>query len=87
MRAWMVSALWNLKTMPATMIGDINSEQSCIYPHGKGNNPVVKIDYVFVLGNMESKTDTCMQKVKKSILDNYNLIPTNSDLMKLYKLK
>jgi len=85
-RGWF-PLLWNLKSMPSTMIGNINSEQPCIYPHGKGNNPPVKIDYVFILGNIDLRTDSCNEMIKKSIVDNYNLIPNNSDLMKLYKLK
>ena len=68
-RGWF-PLLWNLKAMPQTMIGDLDSDQPCIYPHGRGNQKQVKIDYIFVLGNMNSRTDSCNLAVKKSINEN-----------------
>ena len=58
-----------------------------IYPHGKGTKRTINVDYVFVLGNLDSRTDSCTLLVKKNIEDYYVSLPTNSDLMKLYKLK
>jgi hypothetical protein len=58
----------------------------CLQWKSNPQNPMVRIDYVFVLGNIDSKTDSCNQKIKQILTEHYTLT-YNSENSKLYQLK
>jgi len=78
---------WNEQNIPNTLFGNISNDKiSCVRWKSNAKNPSIKIDYVFLLGNIESKDDSCTRKVKQIILNNYTLV-YNSECCKLYHLK
>jgi hypothetical protein len=78
---------WNENSMPNTLFGDMSIDnQSCSQWKSNTQNSPIKIDYVFVLGNIDLKTDSCNQKIKQTLLDNYTLI-YHSENCNLYQFK
>lgn len=79
---------WNDKSIPNTLIGDkgIIDLTGCIQWRSNANNQSIKIDYVFVFGNIDLKTDSCNQEIKQIILENYTLTYYSNNC-KLYQLK
>ena len=66
---------WNKKTIPNTLFGNLDKNQlPCLKWESNIKNASKKIDYIFVLGNMELKNDSCNQAIKQNVLENYFLI-------------
>jgi hypothetical protein len=78
---------WNEKSIPNTLLGNTSvNDLLCLQWKSNPQNPSIKIDYVFVLGNMNAKTDSCNQELKQILLENY-ILTYHSENCKLYLLK
>ena len=78
---------WNEASIPNTLLGSTPSNKlSCLQWKSNAQNPTRPIDYVFVLGNMDAKADSCNQEIKQILSDNYSLT-YHTDNCKLYQLK
>ena len=75
---------WNEKSIPNTLIS--LNELPCLQWKSFSQNSSIKIDYVFVLGNMNAKTDSYNKEIKQILLENY-ILTYNSESCKLYKNK
>lgn len=79
--------LWNEDSMPNVMMGNVGSAQfPCLQWKSNSHGKTVLIDYVFVLGDMESKTDSCTQQAVRSIKEQYTLVFSNEHC-KLFEKK
>jgi len=71
---------WNDDSIPNTLLGNIESNKmSCLSWKTNRENKTDVIDYVFVLGNLDMKADSCGLIIKNHILENYNLVFNNED--------
>lgn len=78
---------WNTNSIPKLQFGNISVENiPCIQTMNNGDNPTKTIDYVFVLGQIEDKIDSCSIEIKRVIKENYSLI-YRSNSCSLYKVK
>ena len=69
---------WNESKIPNLKLGTIHAtELSCTQWKSNPNNPEKMIDYVFIFGNIESKTDPCNLQIKNVLLEHYTLIDNN----------
>jgi hypothetical protein len=63
---------WNHKSLPNTKFGELVwNEAPCIEWFSNIENKEVMIDYIFILGDLESKIDSCNLKVKQNLKVNY----------------
>lgn len=77
---------WNDKSFPNTLLGMLGSNQlSCAHWKSNNQNLPVQADYVFILGNMDSKSDSCTNLIKENILANYSLVCQTNNC-KLYQI-
>ncbi|MBC7488127.1 MAG: hypothetical protein H7282_15405 [Cytophagaceae bacterium] len=77
---------WNAQT-PNVSLGNSNmSEFPCQQWRGNDSRILERIDYVFVLGDMNSKTDSCNAILQLTIKENYTLV-NQSKYARLYELK
>lgn len=77
---------WNDNSIPNTLLGNISSNQlPCLIWKGNTQNPPLKIEYVFVLGDNDTKIDSCNQRIKNAILNDYEIIYQNEDC-KLFRV-
>jgi hypothetical protein len=78
---------WNTNSIPNLQFGNISVENNpCIQTMNNKDNPIKTIDYVFVLGQIEDKIDSCSIEIKRVIKQNYSLTYRSNSCM-LYKLK
>lgn len=71
---------WNNDSIPNTLLGNIESNKiSCLQWRSNSENKSERIDYVFILGNLDMKSDSCSLIVKTHILENYKLIYHNEN--------
>lgn len=78
---------WNEEHYPNFQIGSERPEDfPCLKIKTSSPNRLHKVDYVFVIGNIESKTDSCSQKIKQNLSENYSLHHSSQNC-KLYKLR
>lgn len=71
---------WKEESVPNTILGNLAVNQlPCLQWKSNVENPTVKIDYVFVLGNLNVKTDSCSMILKDAIFENYELIYSNNN--------
>jgi len=76
---------WNEKSIPNTLFGNVSlNEFPCLQWKSNTQNLPVKMDYIFVLGNIDLKIDSCNQKIKQNLFKNYTLT-YYSENCKLYK--
>lgn len=77
---------WNEAKIPATLLGTTPPEQySCLEWKSNAQSSLKKpIDYVFILGDIDSGTDSCTASIKENLEQNYSLISKteNSQLFK-----
>lgn len=79
--------LWDYENMPNAKLKDIEtSELFCLFWKNNSMNPTKIIDYVFVLGTIDSQSEGCGLEAKTHILKNYSLHYKNEEC-ELYKLK
>jgi hypothetical protein len=77
---------WNDASIPNTLLGNTSShELSCLQWKSNNQNPTVIIDYVFVLGNIDAKSDACNIIIKQILSEKYTLT-YSSDNCKLYQI-
>ena len=78
---------WNEKSIPNAILSNISlNDNLCLQWKRNTQNPPIIIDYVFILGDMEAKTDSCDQIIKQNLFKYYTLI-YRSEICKLYKNK
>ncbi len=79
---------WNDKSIPNLLLGNITrfDQLNCLKWRSNAKNTSTKIEYVFVLGNMDARMDSCNQKIKHIINENYNLI-YHAESCKLFRAK
>jgi len=78
---------WNESKIPNTLFGDKQSgEIACLSWKSNEQNPSKVIDYVFVLGKIESNSDLCNQDIINTLLENYILV-YEAESCSLYQLK
>ena len=78
---------WNQNTMPNTLFGDLSwNDVPCIEWHSNTANNEQVIEYVFVLGELDSKVDSCNQIVKQN-LSNYYMQTFRNESCTLYQRK
>ena len=78
---------WNDAQMPNLILGDIpNGTLPCISWKSNLNNPAKKIDYVYIVGNPDTRIDSCTLKVKEVLAKKYTLV-NSIGFYSLYKLK
>ena len=71
---------WKESSIPNTMLGGLTADQlPCLQWKSNIKNPAANIDYVFVLGNLDMKTDSCNTVLKSVISKNYELIYSNNN--------
>jgi hypothetical protein len=71
---------WNETKIPNTLLGTVASKDlPCLRWESNKKNVSEEIDYVFVLGNITSPTDSCSIKARALITDNYQLIYENEN--------
>ncbi|HBL73696.1 MAG: hypothetical protein A2W90_13215 [Bacteroidetes bacterium GWF2_42_66] len=71
---------WKESFIPNTMLGNLTANQlPCLQWKSNIENSMAKIDYVFVLGNLDMKTDSCSTVLKDAIFENYELICSNNN--------
>lgn len=80
---------WNDKEIPITRFGNWNMRHISCLSWNRGieeQSSVHNIDYVFILGDWETKTDSCAIEIKKNLNEHYQLF-SSTENCKLYKLK
>lgn len=78
---------WNEKSIPNVLLGNIPSKQfSCFHWKNNIQNHPLPIDYIFVFGNLDEKTDSCDQVIKQILSEQY-ILKYNSNSCKLYQIK
>ncbi|MFH1005239.1 MAG: hypothetical protein V1781_07080 [Bacteroidota bacterium] len=80
---------WNDKQLPAMTLGDtIISNTQCFNwaRTGTDKEKIKKVDYVFILGNMDNRTDSCANEIKQR-LNKYFELSYSTENCKLYQLK
>src|SRR5205085_9970610 len=66
---------WNEKKIPAIMLGNTPLTETCIqYVRSNPENPRLKIDFVFVLGNLENKDDSCTHLIHSELATIYRAV-------------
>jgi hypothetical protein len=76
---------WNKKTTPATILENTKPGQSfCINWKNIIQDSSIKIDYIFVMGNMDLALDSCTTELKLMISKNYYQTYT-TEYCKLYR--
>ncbi len=79
--------IWKDASIPHTLLGNTSqTELSCLKWKSNDLNPSHVIDYVFILGNNDTKTDSCSQSIPVILDISYRLV-YRSDHCKLYELK
>lgn len=79
--------IWKDASIPRTLLGNTSqTELSCLKWKSNDLNPSHVIDYVFILGNNDTKTDSCSQSIQVILDISYRLV-YRSDHCKLYELK
>lgn len=69
---------WNKEKMPNTLVGPVSMDQvSCMQWNSNLENPVRVIDYIFVLGDLESPLDSCGKIMADKVRESYDLIYSN----------
>lgn len=78
---------WNSEYLPKMLFGNKPQENfTCIYWRSNDQNVQNSIDYIFVLGDVNSKQDSCNVKIRKTIDIYYELTFQNKNC-KLYHIK
>lgn len=78
---------WNDEQILNITLGDLSlKETPCISTRFNEANQQRMVDYVFVLGKLDSTEDICLQKINQAILSNYALVNRNPHA-ELYKRK
>lgn len=75
---------WNNESIPNILLDTLNVRPPCYNWKTNQSNSQVKIDYVFVLGNLDSEMDSCKNLLKKIVQENY-ILKYNSDNCQLYE--
>jgi len=79
---------WNEKFFPNNILGDFNSNQELQIMLLKNETQYpVKVDYVFILGDIYSKTDSANRLINKIVIGNYKLLNSDTVSYKLYGIK
>ena len=66
---------WNQSMLPNLLFGTTASEHhSCLRWISNPNNKTKVIDYVFVLGDLDAKNDSCTISIKENLTQNYSMI-------------
>ena len=80
---------WNAEKMPTSNFGNCNIDSSRCFNWKWSSwikNPPRKIDYVFVMGNMDTHTDSCTNNAKRILEDYYKVVRTSNNC-KLFELR
>lgn len=78
---------WNNENMPNAKVGTLASGSlSCYWWQNNPANPEKKIDYVFMIGNIDLRTDSCTIQFKNELLQYYTMVYEN-ETGRLYQLK
>jgi len=78
---------WNEASLPNSLLGNVSHAKfDCLYWETRKENPPRTFDYVFVLGDMDSKTDSCTGAVRDIITEHYDLVFRNEHC-KLFEKK
>ena len=80
---------WNNEELPAAQFGDLDMKSTSCLSLNSGRTKqasVQKIDFVFILGNMETHTDSCATIIKQELNKSFEL-SYSTDHCKLFKLK
>jgi len=78
---------WNDRFVPNTLFGTIRSgELPCLNWKSNPQNKSQQIDCVFILGNLDGRTDSCSNSIRKNLNDHYTL-SYHSDYCRLYQIK
>lgn len=66
---------WNSESTPRILLDDKESGYyPCLSWLSNSNNESKKIDYIFIIGNIDSKTDSCTLLIKEDITDSFKLV-------------
>jgi len=66
---------WNDQSIPNTLLGSMNSDQlPCVQWKSNTMHALKKIDYVFMLGTIDAKTDSCNTQIKRIISEHYRIV-------------
>jgi hypothetical protein len=78
---------WKMSSIPQLSIANTNlNTYTCLSPLNTNPNDKRVIDHVFILGDINAKTDSCNIQLKQNITSNYQVIYQN-DVCTLYKIK
>lgn len=78
---------WNDEKIPHSFIGNNEKEmQNCVFWRINNKNKGLPVDYIFMLGDIKEKTDSCNLRIKQTLENRYREIYSSFDC-KLYKRK
>lgn len=78
---------WNSNEFPKTLFGGKTSNDlSCLRWRTNDQNEPERIDYVYLLGDLKVKKDSCQKTVKSILVDHYK-VAYKDENCRLYKLK
>jgi hypothetical protein len=76
---------WNNGSTPHVLLGDSGIEVfSCLNRQNNAQNPDMRIDYVFVLGNMQASEDPCVGEIRSTLVKYYTEVYQTASCI-LYK--
>ena len=77
---------WNRKSKPNLLVGSQNLNSFlCFEWKTNIENPVTKIDYVFIIGNPENVKDSCNTALLREVVAEYRMI-YQTENCRLYEL-